>query len=94
MLVDALHVRKREVTAPDAGLVGDDEQFEPGVREAFQRRRHPGKEGHVLDAVQIIPFLNQHPVAVEKNSRFHFDKLWFDYGKNGIEFFPVLGNLL
>ena len=74
MLVHALHVRKCEVAAPDAGLVGDDEQFEPGVREPLQRRRPPGEEGHVLDAVQIISFLNQHPVAVEKNSPVHFSE--------------------
>ena len=70
MLVHALRVRKREVAAPDAGLVGDDEQFESGVRETLQRRRRAGEEVHVLDAVQIILFRNQRPVAVEKNAGF------------------------
>ena len=66
----------------------------PASARLFSAAATPGRKRHVFDAAQIILFLNQHAVTVEKYSRFHFGKLWFDYGKNGIEFFPLPGILL
>jgi hypothetical protein len=77
MGVDAFRVRQREVAAPDAGLVGDDEEFEAGVRQPFQRRARAGENLHVFRPVQIIFFHDQRAVAVEKNGSVHSaDKLW------------------
>jgi hypothetical protein len=43
--------------------------------------------------VQIIFFHDERAIAVEKNRSVHYaDKLWADYGKNGIEFFPALAH--
>jgi len=90
MLIDTVHFGKREVTAPDAGLVGNDEEFETRVLQSLQSTARAGKNHHVLGARQIIFFRDQRSVAVEKNSRFHSGQVWFDCDKNGIELFPKL----
>ena len=71
MLVDALHVRKREVAAPDAGLVGDDEQLEARVAQPFQAGRRGREDFHVFRPAQIIFFHDERAIAVEKNGPVH-----------------------
>jgi len=93
MLMDALHVRKREVTAPDAGLVRDDEQLEAGVTQPLQAGRRGRKNFHVFRPAQIIFFHDERAIAVEKNGPVHSGKLWLGYDKNGIEIFAGSGIL-
>ena len=66
-------------------------ELEARVRQSFQRRPGAGKNLHVFGAVQIIFFRDERSIAVEKYSAFHCRELWFDCGKNGIEFFYPRG---
>ena len=61
--------------------------LKPASPKPFQGRRRARKNFHFFGPAQIILFRNDCPVAVEKYSPVHSGKLWFDYGKNGIEFF-------
>lgn len=69
--VDALDVGQREITATDAGLIGDDEQFESRDLKAFQCGRRAGKYGDVLNFVEVVFFRDQGAVAIQENSAIH-----------------------
>jgi hypothetical protein len=48
-------------------LIGDDEQPEPGLPQAPQRRRRAGKNGDLLRAVEIFFFLDHGSVPVQED---------------------------
>jgi hypothetical protein len=53
-------------------LVGDDDELESGIRKPLESSERSGREHDLLYAVEVFPFLNQHPVAIQKNSAAHF----------------------
>ena len=64
MSVDILNIGDREVTAPHAGLIGNDEQQKPRILQSFKRRPGSGKNGHCLGTMKILFFFDQRPVAI------------------------------
>ena len=67
--------------------------LKPASPSRFKPAGVAGKNFHVFRPAQIIFFRDERAIAVEKNGPVHSGKLWFDYGKNGIEFFVVSGIL-
>lgn len=65
--VDAIHVGHGEVTAADAGLVGDDEEEEAGFLQAAQGFGRAGDELHLLGFVEIVFVGDERAVAVEED---------------------------
>ena len=72
MLVHVLHVGKREVAAPDAGLVRHDEQLEARVTQPFQADGRGRENLHIFRPAEIIFFRDERSIAVEKNRAVHF----------------------
>jgi hypothetical protein len=78
MLIHAVNVGHREIAAPDAGLVGHDEQFEARAGQPFQAGGRGWKNFNIFGTAQIILFGNHRPVAVKENSPVHLANCgWF-----------------
>jgi hypothetical protein len=71
MTIHALDIGEREISAPDPGLVGDNEKFEARVLESFQRAGRAGINRDVLDLAEIIFLSDQRPIAIQKNGSRH-----------------------
>jgi hypothetical protein len=65
------HFGHTEVAAPDAGLVGNDEELEAVIQQCFQSGAYAGEDDDVFRAAEIIFIDNQRPVAIEENSGVH-----------------------
>jgi hypothetical protein len=93
MLVHLVNVGKREVAAPDAGLVRDDEQLIAGYAEFFQPGARRWKNVNVFGTAQIIPFGNHRPVAVEKYGPVHRANCGWFLARMELNYFPALSTL-
>lgn len=64
VVLDGLELCFGEVSSPDAGLIGDDEEFVSGL-DAFLERGDDGCfKYNILDAMQVVFFLDECTVAV------------------------------
>jgi hypothetical protein len=65
--VDFGDVIEGEEAAANAGLVGNDEEFEAGLAQTAQGRRRAGKEDDLLRAAEVFSFFDQGAVPIEED---------------------------
>ncbi len=67
--LDRAVIRLAEIAAPDAALIGNDDNLEARVLEPLQSLGHAGKDLDLFRVAAIIDVPHDRPIAVQKNSR-------------------------
>ena len=69
--IDQFNVSHREQATSNARLVGHDEKQKSCILQSFQSRRSSSNEYDLLHAMEVVSFLHQNAVAIEKHSAIH-----------------------
>jgi len=66
-LVDSVHKRLGKIAAADSGLIGDDDNGQPGFIEAANGSRDKGKHTKSAHMIQVTNFFGDGAVAIDED---------------------------
>jgi hypothetical protein len=66
-LVDSVHKRLGKIAASDAGLIGDDDDGQPGFIQAANGSRDKGKHIKSADMIQVTNFFGDGAVPIDED---------------------------